>query len=121
MASFINRVWTEDNATPNLSPSGVYTPVLTLVTNLDAATARLCSYCRIGQTVIVSGQVDVDPTAAAACELGISLPVQSSLGTAYQLGGVGGCPELALVVAIDADATNDRASMRWLAAAGTAR
>jgi hypothetical protein len=121
MAEFVNRVWTEDGEAADLGPSGVYTPVLTLTTNLDAATARLCTYSRVGQTVTVSGQVDVTPTAAAACELGISLPVQSSISTVYQVGGVAGCAAVALVAAIDGDADNDRAKMGWIAAATTER
>lgn len=121
MAAFIDNVYTEDGATPDLGISGVYTPVLTLVTNLDAATARLCTYARVGKTVIVSGQVDVAPTGAGVCELGISLPVQSNIGSAYQLGGVAGNTVIAIVAGIDGDATNDRASMRWLAAASTTR
>lgn len=116
MASFVNNAWTEAGATPNLGVSGVYTPVLTAVTNVAASTARLCTYSRVGQTVTVSGQLDVDPTTTGATELGISLPVSSSISSAYQLGGVGASPGVAgFSVAIDGDATNDRASMRWVA------
>jgi hypothetical protein len=45
--------------------SGSYTPTLVNVANLDASTAYSCQYVRVGSVVIVSGQVDVDPTAAA--------------------------------------------------------
>ncbi len=97
--------------------SGTYTPTLTNVANLDASTARLATYLRVGNSVTVSGQVDVDPTlTATATELGISLPVASALTTAYQLGGTGAAIAIAgMSAGIQADATNDRAQMKWIA------
>lgn len=96
--------------------TNTYTPTGTNVTNLSASTMRQCTYSRVGNTVHVAGQVDVDPTGAGACELGISLPITSALTTAFQLGGTGAAPAVAgFSVAIDADAANDRARMRWVA------
>lgn len=95
--------------------SGTYTPTLTNVANLDASTARLATYMRVGATVTVSGQVDVDPTTTATLtKLGISLPVASALTTAFQLGGTAAAIGIAGQSAgIQADATNDRAEMQW--------
>lgn len=99
--------------------SGVYTPTLTNVTNLAASTPRQLTYGRCGVNMgFACGQVDVDPTGAGACELGISLPpaLVSALTTAFQLGGCGACPAVAgFSVGISADAANDRARMRWIA------
>jgi hypothetical protein len=96
--------------------SGTYTPTLFNVTNMAASTAYQCQYLQVGAVVTVSGKVDVDPTAAAATELGLSLPVASNLGATENLGGTA----FALAVAgqgaaILADAANDRASMQWVA------
>lgn len=93
-----------------------YTPTLTNVANLDASTAYACQYMRVGNTVIVSGKVDVDPTApAAATQLGISLPVASALAQQEQLGGAAFASGIAgQGAALRADATNDRAEMVWV-------
>lgn len=97
--------------------SGVYTPTLTNVANLDASTPRQCTWMRVGSVVTVFGQFDADPTATTTLtKLGVSLPVASGLSTAYQLGGIAAAPGVAGQVAgIYADATNDRAEIAWTA------
>lgn len=96
--------------------SGTYTPTLFNVTNVAASTAYQCQYLQVGSVVSVSGKVDVDPTAAVATELGLSLPIASNLGATENLGGTA----FALAVAgqgaaILADVANDRASFQWVA------
>ncbi len=96
--------------------ANVYTPTLTNVTNLDASTAYQCQYMRVGSVVTVSGKVDVDPTAAGAARLGISLPIASDFGAEEDCGGVAFAPGLAGEgCAISADNINNRADMRWIA------
>ena len=96
--------------------AGTYTPTLTNTTNLDASTARLATYMRVGNTVTVSGQLDLDPTApASATLLGISLPIASNFSTAYQLGGTSFATSIAgMGAGIESDATNDRASLKFI-------
>ena len=97
--------------------SGVYTPTLTNVTNLDGSTAFECQYMRVGSSVTVSGRVSVDPTlTATATELGISIPIASNFA------GQGDCGGAAFAIGIAgqgagirADLTNDRAEMKWVA------
>jgi len=98
--------------------SGIYSPTATLVSNLDSVTAYSASYIQIGGAVFVAGVVTADATAAGATvtELGMSLPVASNLTQVTHLGGTGLGLFLDAVVAIDADATNDRARMRWRSA-----
>lgn len=95
--------------------AGVYTPTLTNVTNISASTAYECQYMRVGNTVTVSGKVDMDITATGAFELGISLPIASNFGATEDCAGVGtgttSTPSASDVVYIKADTTNDRASM----------
>lgn len=99
---------------PNLPRYGSYTPTLTNVTNLDASTAFACQYTVVGRVVTVSGKVDVDPTAAGAARLGLSLPIPSNFGAAEDCGGVafssGGQG-----AAISGDAANDRADFNFTA------
>lgn len=96
--------------------SGVYTPTLTNVANLDASTAYQCQYVRVGDVVTVSGKVDADPTAAGTVQLGISLPIASNFGAEEDCGGVAFAPGIAGQGAgIIADATNNRAEMKWTA------
>ncbi len=99
--------------------AGTYTPTLTNVTNLDASTAYQAQYIRVGGTVTVSGKVDADPTAAAATELGISLPVASNFGANEDCSGVAHQQAAQEGGAISADTANDRASLQFVAT-GTA-
>lgn len=100
----------------NITGGGTYTPTLTNATNVSASTAYPCQYARVGAMVTVSGKVDVDPTAAGATVLGISLPIASNFGNDYELGGVAFAPGIAGQGAgIEAGATNDRANMQWTA------
>lgn len=98
--------------------SGVYTPTLTNVANLAASTAYQCQYTEIGSVVIVSGKVDVDPTAPAALtQLGMSLPIASNIGAAEDCGGTAFASGIAgQGAAILGDAANNRAEMDWVAA-----
>ena len=96
--------------------SGTYTPTLTNTTNLDASTAYQCQYIQVGATVVVSGKVDVDPTAAVSTVLGISLPVASNLGAVEDLCGSAAASGIAgQSAALLGDATNNRATMEWIA------
>lgn len=99
--------------------SGTYTPTLTNVTNVSASTAFSCQYMRVGNTVTVSGQVEITPTAANAHTLlGISLPIASSFGASRQCRG-SSCMETTAASEIQlgnggvsADTTNNRAQLR---------
>lgn len=94
---------------------GTYTPTLTNTTNVGAATAYLATYMRVGNTVTVAGQIDLDPTALGATELGISLPVASNFTTTLEMGGTAAALGVTEVFGLSADATNDRAKMSGLA------
>lgn len=61
-----------------LITSGRWTPTLTNTTNVAASVAHLCQYMRIGDEVLVSGLVEIDPTSAAAVVLKMSLPIASN-------------------------------------------
>jgi hypothetical protein len=96
--------------------TGTYTPTLTNTTNVAASTAFQCQYIRLGDMVIVSGRVDVDPTSASAVTLlGISLPVASNIGAVEDLAGVAFNTAIAgLGGAIHGDVTNDMASLDYV-------
>lgn len=99
---------------------GTYTPTITAVTNVSATTARLCTYMRVGNTVTVSGQLDIDPTATGITVVGISLPIASNFTTVYQLGGAGHAPTVAgHGASIMADTTNDRAQLSYVDSVGS--
>ena len=95
---------------------GTYTPTLTNTTNIGASTARLATYMRVWNTVTVAWQIDIDPTATWAVLLGISLPIASDFSTVYQLWGTGSSIAIANEsYGIEADSTNNRASMKNIA------
>jgi len=104
-------------ATNHYVASGTYTPTLTNVTNVAASTARKCQWIRVGNVVTVSGSCDIDPTAAAATALGISLPIASNLALATDLGGTAAADGAVAIeaAAVRGDATNDRAEVSYIA------
>lgn len=114
-----NHTGTQTMATISDLPTlahGTYTPTLTNTANLDASTAYACQYLRVGNTVTVSGKVDVDPTTTTTLTtLGISLPIASNFATAQQLGGTAATTSdiTEAAAGIFADTTNDRATMQW--------
>jgi len=98
------------------SLANLYTPTLFNTTNVSASTAYNCQYIHVGTNVMVTGKVDVDPTAAGQVVLGISLPVASNFVNDGECAGTA----CAIAVAgqsagIHADTTNDRALLEWIA------
>jgi hypothetical protein len=102
-----------------LQGSGVfgadYTPILTDVTNIDSSTLVSASWMRVGDRVSVRLVVDVDPTAAAATELDISLPLAQVLDAATDVQG-SAVSDQNTVGAVTADTGNDRAQLDFTAA-----
>lgn len=103
--------------------ASTYTPTLTNVANLDGSVTSEFQYIRVGNTITVSGAVEVNPTlTATSTKLGISLPVASNIGAAEDCSGTAFTPAIAAMgAAIVGDATNDRAQMQWIASDVTAQ
>lgn len=60
--------------------SGTYTPTVTNQTNISASTPYQCNYIRLGSMVIVSGLVEIDPSAGNTLTRAyLSLPIASNL------------------------------------------
>lgn len=96
--------------------SGTYTPTISNNTNITASTAYQCQYMRVGNTVTVSGKVDIEATGAGLYEFGISLPVASNFGATEDCAGTAVGTQTSTTSGADvsyimADATNDRASV----------
>ncbi len=70
-----------------LTAAEVAAPTITETTNVDSSVSAKQRYLRIGNQVFVSGSVTVDATAGAATEIGIALPVASTLGAVADLSG----------------------------------
>ena len=96
--------------------TGVWTPTLTNTTNLDGSTAYECRYIRIGNNVMCSGRVDLDPTSNGANTLlGMSLPIASTLAATDDLSGNFLTNSLAgNGGGVFADTSNNRASFQFL-------
>lgn len=69
--------------------SGTYTPTLTNVANVATHTMYAAQWIRVGRVVTVSGQVDVDPTAAGAVQFVLNTPISSTFTHSTQLAGAG--------------------------------
>lgn len=93
-----------------------YTPTLNNTTNVAASTAYPANYVRIGNSVLVNGRADVDPTAAGQVVLGLSLPIASDFTSDQDLSGSAAAIAVAGQSAgIHADTTNNRALIEWIA------
>lgn len=100
------------------TPTGSYTPTLTGVLNVDASTAYTTYYFRLNNSVIVFGTCDVDPTAIARTQVGISLPITSAFTSNINAHGIssaltGGDTRAGQIYS---DATNDRVQLDWFCA-----
>jgi hypothetical protein len=97
---------------------GTYTPTVTNHANAAGSTAFACQYLRIGDTVTVSGKVNVDPTAAGPTltEVRLTLPFASTFAAAQQLGGAGAAGAAGFNEACSIDgSTANRASLQFMA------
>ena len=76
---------------------------------------------RVGNVVTVAGQIDVTLTASGTpSEVGISLPLASTLGTAYKLGGTMNGIAVSTLWGVQGDATNNRAQCKTAGSTSTA-
>ena len=107
------NTWWALNGVGNSPVSGVYTPTLTNVNNLDASTACVCQYMVVGNVCTVSGSfLQNATTAATLTRLRISLPLTSALASTTQVGGTaanvagGSYQDIGMIYA---DTTNDAA------------
>jgi hypothetical protein len=96
-----------------------YTPTGTAVTNCDGTSNGSASWSRVGKTVKVEGVITIDPTAAGACVVRVTLPVASDFTASTDLHGNGGNVN-GQIANIAADATNDQAQFTVTAPSGTA-
>ena len=95
--------------------AGTYTPTLTGVTNVTASTPFNCQYSRNGNIVTVFGSLSITTTLAVATEVGISLPIASALAAATDANGIANASSaIASNGYLEADATNDRASLKFI-------
>lgn len=68
--------------------SSAYTPSLSAGSNVAASTPKSTNYTRVGNRVTVTGEIDIDPTAASAVYFELNLPVASNLANTFELSGV---------------------------------
>jgi len=89
---------------------------LTGVANVAASSMLGARFLRVGNQVTVYFSVTIDPTAAAATELGLSLPVASNLVAAADLIGLANSAEtVGEPMIVTGDAPNDRAKLAFTA------
>jgi len=100
--------------------AATYTPSLTNTTNIAASTAYTTYYQRVGDVVHVWGEVEIDATTAlTVTELGMELPIASSITNSLELAGTA-AHEDNTVAQVKGDPTNDRAKFRLTPQTNTA-
>lgn len=102
----------------NTLGSGSYTPTLTGVVNVDSLTPVACNWLQVGNQVVVSGQMAVNPTTAGntLTQVRISLPVASDVWITTLVSGVATSMSLAGVIGwVTADIANDAAILNFKA------
>jgi hypothetical protein len=76
---------------------------------MNASTAYVCQWIRVGNVVTVSGKFGVDPASnSIATELGMSLPIASNFAAEENAGGIALSEDNIGDYRITADTTNDR-------------
>jgi len=97
--------------------SDVYTPTITAEVNLDATTnVTQAQYSRVGNTVVVSGRFNANPTSiATVTSFEIYLPVASNIGAVNDCAGVAFSGSIAGMGAeIIGVVANDTAKIQWI-------
>jgi hypothetical protein len=91
--------------------SGTYTPTVTDIANTTSNVARVCQYLRVGNTVTVSGFIDLTVTAGATSTIvEISLPIASNFSAVENCAG-GGTAGTATLTSVYGSVTNDKATV----------
>lgn len=93
--------------------TGAYTPTLTNTTNVAASTPLNTRYVRIGNVVMVSGLVLIDPTLCAETNtvMGMTIPIASNFTDTLE--AVGTASSVSESAKIYSDATNDRVTFDY--------
>lgn len=97
---------------------GTWTPTLTNGASMTASTAYACQYSRVGNTVHVSGKVDVTLSSGTGSAVSLTLPIASNFASDGQAGGTW-CSNLTANGRVVADAANDRITLFGTYAAGS--
>lgn len=101
--------------------AGLYTPTLSAVYNVQSLVLNGdFFYQRIGDVVIVSGGIQIDPTAAGTVQVNVSLPIASNFTGYYDLNGNASNPTASYPAgSIISDPTNDKAQVNIYAPDGS--
>lgn len=104
-----------------LLDEGNYTPTPNITTNITSVGMSPCQWVRVLDTVTVSGQIQVSPIGAGACQFEIDLPVSSDFSQVSDCGGAGAFMTGTIPVAIQANVADDSAEFDFTVPDGTTR
>jgi hypothetical protein len=94
--------------------SGAYVPSITGVYNIAGSSATACQFLRVGNTVTVSGSVEVNASSASTLtRFRISLPITSDLSAIGQCAGTACCQVANEPGLIFSDTSNERALLDY--------
>lgn len=100
--------------------SGTYTPTGTGVANVSAITENECQYLRVGNTVTVSGEVNITPTAGSTTTtLRLTLPIASNLANEHECAGTANKEGGNIAGIMKGDTTNDEVFLKFFNDSGT--
>lgn len=85
MTATVNEVV---SGTTNITDFGTYTPTFTAVTGSPTGAPTVAQYLRVGDTVTVSGMVDVSSTLVEST-YELSLPIASNFSNIFDCAGCG--------------------------------
>jgi hypothetical protein len=104
----------------NLPTSGIYTPVLSVLSGLDSATAHPMAWIRVGDVVTVDGPLEIDPTTTGNVSVRIALPVASNLTGADDVSGLAVFDGTNTVGSVGTSISDDKAQLVYTAVSGSA-
>lgn len=95
---------------------GTYTPTLTNVANTSTTSTFVWNYSRVGNTITLSGEIDVTPTLTATLtQIGFTLPVATVFSTGRELNGTAASTSFAsLSGTAITDISNSRGTLSFI-------
>lgn len=98
--------------------SGIYTPNVLATTNVDTTNVYPAQWMRVGDTVTVSGKIDIDTVLASTeTRVTLSLPVASDIQNDYEVAGTAYAYVIDSTAAITGGVVSNGAFFRWFTGA----
>ena len=88
--------------------SDIWTPTISVVTNVSATVAYSCNYSRVDDIVTISGFLEIDPIATGPIQVELTLPIASTFVSFVNASGTLNSSTGAILGSVRADAPSNK-------------